>query len=410
MAQNVPFNIRKVNGQWLFTTSIFGQGYPSVAQELLIVPEDLLPDLTYSGSKGYIPEAQIANYFNSQRFIETAKSVAVAKGGDLIAGGRGIDAVTAARSIGGNVSAALAKVNGEANALAAKAGAKFDRKAGRPIGSLKNTRSADRPELGSTLPAGDEWIGTASILAESGGQALQSDGENVFRGEQKVYLLPGPIDGRFGKKTTGLAGTGMPENDLLKQISNMDTGAVRMWQKALGMPVNGIYTSSIRDEILKYSSMASQENYRRLMNNQTFNTKPLSALDFVKLTKASSGASRTSTHTESSITQFTAEAAGSLITDIFQNLVGRDPSQQEAQQWMQKLNAAGKKNPNTGTSTTTQTGNSSHTSTVSKAGFGENEAKMLVRNQLAMSPESQSLMASTNLYDAFLEAIQNPMG
>jgi hypothetical protein len=195
--------------------------------------------------------------------------------------------------------------------------------------------------------------------------------------------------------------------DLMNRITKMPSNTIKVWEKALGLPVTGAYSDTVAKSILNYARLATQRNWTRSLSGDTGGFKPVSEMDMLLEDKKAGklgGGSKSSTTTTT--TRFNVENSGAFITDMFQQLVGRDPSQQEQQQWVEKLTAAAKKKPSV--STTTRIGQ--NYSTTSETGFTEASAQQMVRNQLAMSPESQSLMASTNLYDAFLQAIQNPMG
>lgn len=420
MATNAPFNIRKVNGQWVFTDGVFGSLSGQIAKELKIVPEDMIPDTVYTGGKtAYIPETAITQYFTGKRFSDAVAAVDRVRPGGTLAAGRGIDAATAFRSISGAVSTTLSKVDvADHTARAAAATKKITdaaAEAAKASGTMYQKQVTGDPA----------WMRATSIL---GSYTLSPDGMLVDKTNVPMLLLP-----KFGATTkprkgaVGHPGLQAPEagpsmwqlgaggdsvlqigQEFFSSLSAMKTDAVKKWQKALGVPTNGILSLDLQKAIYGFAQEASRYNWNHLASGETKDYKPLDAFSFVMQAKKSGalGGGGSKTYTSSSVTKFSEANAGTVITDMFQNLVGRDPSAAETKQWMQKLNAAAQAAPQKSTLTRTGT----NTSTVSTPGFGEAEAKAMVRNQLAMSPESQSLMASTNLYDAFMQAIQNPMG
>jgi hypothetical protein len=396
-----PFNIRKVNGQWLFTEGVFGGQYSIIAPELRIVPEDMIPDEVYAGGKtGYIPESEISSYFTSQKFVDVATRVARVHPEGILAGGRGVDATTATRSIANSVQMALSDVDEKAHV----ARSKVAKKAKAPAVSVTPVFGAADSSGGFTTP----WTSGVSLAHDpTSGLLLNVEtGQLLNKNKQEVFMLPDPSTDRLGSPQMKLSGKVVQSDDLANRVSRMPSKTIEVWEKALGLPVTGAYSDKVAQSIMGYARLATQRNWTRSLSGDTGGFKPVSEMDMLLEAKKSGalGASKTSTST--STTRFNIENSGAFITDMFQQLVGRDPSQQEQQQWVEKLTAAARKKPSR--STTTQTGR--NYSTTSEEGFTADSAKQMVRNQLAMSPESQSLMASTNLYDAFLQAIQNPMG
>jgi hypothetical protein len=403
-----PFNIRKVNGQWMFTEGVFGgqAQYSLFAPELRIVPESLIPDQVYAGGKtGYIPESQIVAYFQSDKFAETAARIARVHPEGILAAGRGVDPTTAARSISAMVKNALSDVDEANHAVRAKAAKKTDTVEKSPPMTVVPTYGMSDPANSMTTP----WTSGVSLAHDptSGLMLNVETGQLLNKNSAEVFMLPDPGTDRLGSPQMKLSDKVIQATDLMNRITKMPSNTIKVWEKALGLPVTGAYSDTVAKSILNYARLATQRNWTRSLSGDTGGFKPVSEMDMLLEDKKAGklgGGSKSSTTTTT--TRFNVENSGAFITDMFQQLVGRDPSQQEQQQWVEKLTAAAKKKPSV--STTTRIGQ--NYSTTSETGFTEASAQQMVRNQLAMSPESQSLMASTNLYDAFLQAIQNPMG
>lgn len=403
LSGRTPFNIRKVNGQWLFTDTIFGGSVPNLKKELLIVPEDLVPTSIYAGGKtGYIPEQTVIDYFNSAKFARTFSSVYASSNRTT----RGMNLRMSPDVIAKQVKDTLSKVDTNANqqAFAATPGKKTI--GGDTFAVSHLGESYDR--------VATEWGAGVSLARDdsSGYQYDAAKGALLNRNGTQMFYLPSMQKNRDSSKSLKLPAAGIEATEFSQNMLHMTSDQVKQWQVALKLPATGIYDDQLGSVILQAAQGATTFNWQHSVSGDTGGVRVMDPFSFLKFKQKADAAAggKSTTSSSSQTTHFSNADAGVVITDLFQQLVGRDPSAEEQKQWAAKLNAAAKKDPSRSSSTTTRTGSHSSTTGTSSAGFGQPQAQLMVRNELAMTPESQSLRSSTTLYDAFLQAIQNPIG
>lgn len=152
-------------------------------------------------------------------------------------------------------------------------------------------------------------------------------------------------------------------------------------------------------------------NYYMAANKKVTPWQALDILGGSTMGGAGAGGPKTQTGTSTSVHVPTVEDAHVLTKQLFQSLMGRDPTGAELDQYASMVTAYARKHPDKTTTTTTTDGKGNSTSTSSSSG-GVSEAAMqdTLAEQAKADPEYGAYQAATTYYNALLQAIGGGSG
>lgn len=419
-----PFNVRKVNGQWMFIPEVFGKSSTVVPRELLIVPESLIPASAYSdGTTAYIPEDRIGAYLSSPQFLRSAERFTTSftpsapgmRGGDSrVKGFNPADVISDAKNFLGTFdSSSRSQVY-------------------RDVENKTNVTEAVKPKapqdaqimMSSPFAAKNPWhyIATVTQLAKqdaaqakyvSTGDGKVLDGKDketafIILADKSGRLIPGT-----GSLTDDWSGGTKTEADFARILASLSGDKANQILSMFNMPKTGSISPEQREYILAVAREASYKNFTMAETNQVAGRKPYTLQSYVAEMKKSGGlggGAKTTTSVDRQIASFSEEQGMALLDRFYKENIGRAPTAKEAKAFTTLLNEEAKKRPNVSTTTATTTDTTRTSTTTSKPGFGADEAQMMAKRQAQQLPGATGFLASTKYMDVIMDMIRNPLG
>lgn len=409
-----PVNIRKVNGRWMFDKGLFGSAIGTFPPELLLVPQDMIPELVYSdNSTGYIPESQITAYLASQRFA-TALAQAQPRAGAAAPGGigvRGGDPRAVRRteqdSVLKSVNAVVKNLNERQRSDAFASVTKKTRTKDEQVVTFKSQGEA----FAGTFPgdSSDPWAFTKRIVNAALTNELVGKykyGVNLTTGflqrnTEPILLLPDDT----GKVVEPFTASGYSN-----LFWTMPKAEVKRWEKFLGVEQTGNMTNKLAGKLLGVANSVSMLNYNAAARGETKN-KPYSLWDGANFLKKNGslgdlGGGGGGTSVSRNIASFDEADAEAILNEFYTASVGRRANKQEIKKFNDLINQRAKARPTV--STTTVSGTTS--TTTQKAGFTAGDAAALAEKQARTTPGAVGFTTATRYMDVINKLIQNPLG
>lgn len=110
------------------------------------------------------------------------------------------------------------------------------------------------------------------------------------------------------------------------------------------------------------------------------------------------------TYTTKSVNLTDAKTARRLVNQVYQNLLGRDATDQEAKNYLHGLNATENKNP-----TVTRTTTDARGRVVNQKQSGGTDATQVGIEHAESNPDYKRFQSETTYYDAFMSALASPV-
>lgn len=409
-----PVNIRKVNGRWMFDKGLFGSAIGTLPPELLLVPQDMIPELVYSdNSTGYIPESQITAYLASQRFRSVINQAAPAYAEAQKRAQQGLPTNMVRTETKLSQDALLRSVNNVVKGL------NETQRSNAFASVTKKTRTKDEQVVtfksqgeafAGTFPgdSSDPWAFTKRIVNAALTNELVGKyryGVNLSTGflqrnTEPILLLPDDT----GKVVEPFTASGYSN-----LFWTMPKAEVKRWEKFLGVEQTGNMTNELAGKLLGVANSVSMLNYNAAARGETKN-KPYSLWDGANFLKKSGSLGDLGggggTSVSRNIASFDEADAEAILNEFYTASVGRRANKQEIKKFNDLINQRAKARPTV--STTTVSGTTS--TTTQKAGFTAGDAAALAEKQARTTPGAVGFTTATRYMDVINKLIQNPLG
>lgn len=408
-----PFNVRKVNGRWMFIPEVFGASSTSVPRELLLVPVDLIPASAYSdGNTAYVPEDRIRAYISGPQFARTAeqyKTVSTpgavgVRGGDTRA--TGFDP----RTVVDNASKFLKTFDSSTRSQVYQ---NVKNKSGTGVAQVDSTTTfnnlTSRGIYGSPMAKNNPWEYVSSMVtAAANNQSVRKfastgDGRvTSLDGKVEYLILPGD-DGKISAdKITTI-------DDYSRKLGGATEERAAAIRKEYGLKGSGRLTLQEINDLVGYARAASWRNMTMAETNQISGRLPLKPTDVMgELKRKGTGGPRT-TITES-VSTFSPEQASLLLDQFYKENIGRAPTAKEVSSFSKLLKTQAEKRPNVSKTTSTTSGGVTRVKATQTAGFGSDEARVLAEKEAAKVTGRTGYVSATKYMDVIMSMIRNPVG
>lgn len=399
-----PFNVRKVNGRWMFIPEVFGASSKDVPSELLLVPADMVPASVYSDNKtGYVPEDKIRAYINGPTFRKAAEQASAS--GAIGLGFSGTTLVTSKF----NGKTAIDNANNllktfDVSARSAQAQAAAYKTSGKSSTTNLSSGAFSSGPMASKNPW--DWLSTM-VIQSSKNLAVKevmsyADGTVKTRGDKEVFILAdekGKISPSKLLTPEGVAAT----------YGGADEKRAAEVRKEFGMKGTGRLSLNEIDYIVGLHRAASWRNMVMAESNQINGRMPLTAKDMVgEFKKSGTGGPRT--RITESVSSFSPEQASMLLDRFYKENIGRAPTAKEVSSFSKLLKAQAEKRPNISKTVSTTSGGVTRDKITQTAGFGSDEANVLAEKEAAKVTGRTGYVSATKYMDVIMSMIRNPVG
>lgn len=433
LPNGTPYNVVVENGRMLIDPSVFGGLGSNMPREFRILPAELTPAnfVTYNGKRyAYVPETALAKYLTSSKFKENI---------DLYSATQGFTAVQNVVNATNRATDTLKSFDVNQRSKAWDSAPKKTKYVATTTNIVTTDRDGKKVDLkpnptpftpsrglsemgGNNLPGGSIWAAFANIANTADRFGLQTG----LDGSQSLTQKGGTINSVAFPDQTGKIKT----QDLESFISNLRTSRKedilkneKLLKKYGWLKPNYKVTGNINETYVQTMAgvynLLSAQNYSIWSTGQYApdkqNLKPVSFEDFVKNNVNDSpykgtGSSSTSVSTSINAEEYSLAESRAILEDFYASALGRRPNETEVKQFSKLINEKAKAKPNVSKTVTTSGEGYSTSKTTGTQGFGDVDAKVMARQKAEADPKANAFLTNTKYFDAFLSAIQSPLG